>query len=111
MRGVRIDPGALRERVVLEAVSGAADGQGGWEPGWTAVAEVFALVEPGRVSNRVVGDGRGEVGAFRVTVRFREGLEAGMRFGWGGRKLDITGVQDPDGTRRFLRCAAQEARP
>ena len=44
----------------------------------------------------------------RVTLRWRNGVAAGMRFARQGRIFDIVTVHDPDDTGRYLVCRARE---
>ena len=105
MARLSIDPGRLRHRLTLEKPRLLADGAAG---GFEAGEALFALVEPaGPVP--VEDTGFAMPGQrLTVTLRFRPGLAAGQRFGFGDRLRVIEGAFDPDETGRFLRCLCRE---
>ena len=104
--------GALRERVILEALAASPDGAGGRVRTWAPVAEMWAAVtagstdawraeapEPDGLAGRLTRD---------VTIRWREGVAPAQRFRLGARVLEITAVIDLDERRRFLTCHCME---
>lgn len=110
MAKVFVDPGVLRSRLVLQAVTALPDGLGGFAESWSDVATVFARLEPVAADS---GFGAGqtlETVTHRVTMRRLTGVEAGMRFaGDDGRSFEIVTVQDPDESGRYLLCRTREA--
>lgn len=105
---MQLDPGRLRARLVLQAMTPQSDGEGGHTEGWSDVAALWALVEPATARDRFAADQRLAELTHRVTIRFRDDVRSGMRFAWGARKLLIRSVHDPDEAGRFLMCRAQE---
>ncbi len=99
--------GRRRRRLSLQAETVMPDGAGGGAAQWIEVAQVFAAVEgiggnEEDVAMRVAGRTR-----YRVGLRYRDGVAAGMRFVDGGRVLTIRAAFDPDGTRRRLTCLCE----
>lgn len=103
--------GALRRRLVLEAAVATPDGVGGMTQAYQTVAALWAQVEwlsGGEHWRR----GRPEQAAtHRVTMRWRDGVDAGQRLRDGERLFDIRAVADPDGGRRRLVCLVLEITP
>lgn len=100
--------GELRHRVSIERVIRVSDSAGGATTTWELVAMVWAaiwtrssdeLVEHDRVAGRATHD---------VWLRYRAGIDPGMRIVFGARVFDIRGVIDQDGRRRFLKCPVAE---
>lgn len=105
-----IDPGTLRHEVMLQKAELIADGAGGHQENWVEVATMFARVEPVSAQSSFGAAQPLETATHRVTLRYREGLQGGMRFIWRGRILAIITVHDPDETQRYLICRAREGR-
>lgn len=108
MATVLIDPGALRQLLVLERCETSQDESGGLVEVWTEVAQLFALVEPLAAGSRFGADQTLETVTHRITLRWREGLASGMRFVKQGRRFEIVTVHDPDETGRYLVCRVEE---
>lgn len=100
--------GTLRRRLVLEATVATPDGVGGTTQAYETVAALWGQVEwlaGGEHWRR----GRPEQAAtHRITMRWRDGVDAGQRLRDGERLFDIRAVADPDGSRRRLVCHALE---
>lgn len=108
MSGLTIDPGALREALVLEALAAVQDDSGGQVGDWVEVGSVFAGIVPVRASARAGADQRLEKVTHRITIRFRDDIASGMRFRKGARTFLVTALHDPDETGRYLLCMAEE---
>jgi len=103
--------GAMRRRLILEAPVATPDGIGGATLIFQTVAAVWARVEwlSGTERFRL---GRPEQSAsYRITLRWRAGIDAGQRLRDATRLFDIRAVDDPDGSRRRLVCLAEEIKP
>jgi SPP1 family predicted phage head-tail adaptor len=104
-----VDPGALRSEFALQAKTPVPDGLGGHSESWAETATVFAKIEPISATSRFGPDQTVETVTHRVTLRWRNGVAAGMRFVRQGRIFDIVTVHDPDDTGRYFVCRAREA--
>lgn len=111
MRAQFIDPGALRSELSLQACTTTPDGMGGHTQTWTEITTVFARIEPVSAASFHGPDQTMETVTHRVTLRWRNGVAAGMRFVRQARIFDIVTVHDPDDTGRYLVCRAREAGP
>lgn len=104
------DPGLMTARLDLEAAVASADGQGGAVIAWTAVASLWARIEP--VSFVVGEKGAASETAtvtHRIWIRFRDGVLPGQRLRKGERLFVLGLVRDPDETARYLVCHCEEA--
>lgn len=108
MQTVFIDPGALRSELVLEVSSSVDDGAGGRIESWGEVATLFAHIEPVEARSVFGGGQTLETTTHRVTLRFHDGVESGMRLRKQDRVFDILTVHDPDETGRYLVCRVRE---
>ena len=105
-----LDAGLLNKRAALEVNEPVPDGMGGASDAWAEIAEVSIRVEPLAHDARQRFDQRVATLTHRVTMRHREGLDRGMAFRLGQRRLLVRSVHDPDETRRFLVCRCEEER-
>lgn len=110
MGALRVDPGRLSTRLVLEEAGGLADGQGGVIEDWQPLASLWGRVEPMRAKSRETAGTATALISHRVTVRYRNDIRHTMRFAHRGRHLIIRAVRDPDETRRYLQCDCEEIR-
>lgn len=103
-----IDAGKLRTELRVESAVTMEDGAGGHSQTWEEWAVLFGQVEP-MTANSYFGAGQDhESVTHRVIVRFREGLQSGMRFVTNGRCLSIVTVRDLDERGRYLLCQVRE---
>lgn len=109
MRTLFLDPGSLRSELALQANTPVPDGLGGHTESWEEIATVFARIEPVSATSRFGPDQTVEAVTHRITIRWRNGVAAGMRFARHGRNFDIVTVHDPDNSGRYLVCRAREA--
>ena len=109
MRTLFLDPGSLRSELALQANTSVPDGLGGYAESWVEIATVFAKIEPVSATSRFGPDQTMETVTHRITMRWRSGVAAAMRFVRQGRIFDIVTVHDPDDTGRYLVCRAKEA--
>ena len=106
-----VDPGALRNRLVLQTVTAVPDGLGGFAESWSDVATVFARIEPVSADSRFGAGQTLETVTHRMTLRRRGDVEPGMRFACAGRIFVIVTVHDPDESGRYLVCRTREKKP
>jgi SPP1 family predicted phage head-tail adaptor len=100
--------GRLKRRLMLEQPSENADGAGGLTRSFVTVATLWANLEWLAGEERWRQDRPEQAGLYRVTLRWRSGLTAGMRFRDGTRIFEIRSAGDPDGARRSLVCLTEE---
>ena len=100
--------GEMRERVTLQSPLLVADGAGGADVSWDDEATVWAKVETLSGEERVTGERLAPRARFRLTIRYREGLNAAMRVVWKTRALDIRAIRDPDGRKHLLILDCEE---
>jgi SPP1 family predicted phage head-tail adaptor len=105
---LRIDPGRFHMELVLEQASEAADEMGGEVETWSAVATVFASLEPVSAKSVFGADQTLETVTHLIVLRQGEDVRSGMRFTRGDRIFDILTVHDPDETRRYFQCESRE---
>lgn len=106
-----IDPGLLNVRLVLERPVETADGQGGVTTGFSALATLWARIEP-RAAKADEAAGALQVAVtHRIWLRRRADLAGGMRLRKGARRFAIRAFRDPDETGRYTLCDCEEMKP
>jgi len=100
--------GALNSRVTLEAPQATPDGAGGEAITWVAVAALWAELRPAGGGETFTFERAEPAVGWRVRIRFRDDVKPDMRFSIGPRVLEIRAAFDPDGSRSFLECLAEE---
>lgn len=109
MSGVTfLDPGSLRHRVTIEAVSNLSDGLGGSVEAWSEWRTVWAHIEPIRVDLRERASQTDELVSHRVHLRQPLEVTSEMRLRKGARIFDIETIHDPDETRRYWLLIVRE---
>lgn len=106
----------LRRPLVLETLTRAPDGLGGFSESWVARGTLWAEVVPGAGRELVREEVTGSSVPLRITVRgARIGAPsrpaAGDRFREGGRSFRIVAVTERDPAGRYLLCFAHEELP
>ena len=101
----------LRRRLTIEAPVETADGSGGADIAFATIGAAWAQVEWLRGDERWRADRFEQAGQHRITLRYRTGLTAGMRFRDGARLFGIMAVGDPDGSARRIMCQCEEIIP
>jgi SPP1 family predicted phage head-tail adaptor len=110
VKAPEIDPGALRNRVTIEAATPTPDGAGGETVTWSSVATAWAAVDTIGAGEAAVAGHTAGVATHRITMRFRDDLAGGMRVAWRGRTFRVLTASDPDESRRFLVIETLEER-
>ncbi|MEM7567219.1 MAG: phage head closure protein [Pseudomonadota bacterium] len=102
--------GALRRRVAIQEMTLVPDGAGGFESGWTTIAQTWAAFSPisaaesydeGLVTSRTT---------HKVLIRYREDIHPSMRIVAGTRSYEVLASLDPDDRRSRLQLYVEEAR-
>ena len=94
----------LRERITFEQPDRTEDEYGGGEVVWTEVVTVYASVQPIMGTAREITRAEQVAGlaGYRITVRRRDDVHAGMRIQWRARSLKIHSLHDGDITLEIL---------
>lgn len=105
------DPGMLRAPLTLQAYQDVSDGQGGVMRSWITITDLYAHMEP--VSGSAQSRGRADeaLANYRITIRYRDDIEADYRFLRNEREIYIREIHDLDETKRYLVCRCQEIKP
>jgi SPP1 family predicted phage head-tail adaptor len=107
----RVPTAARRARLTLEAPVETPDVLGGAAITFEPVATLWARIEAHGGRERVTGAAAEGVVETRITLRWRDGVDARMRFTDSARLFLIRAVSDPDGRRRDLVCLCEEITP
>lgn len=87
-----IDPGRMRERVVVQRATETRNAIGESVQTWSTFVERWASVD-GLSSREVLQTGQQQTEVtHRVRMRYVEGLTQQMRISWRGRTLEITSL-------------------
>lgn len=100
--------GRLKRRLVIEVPTETGDGAGGVTRSHATVATVWANLEWITGEERWRQNRPEQAASWRITLRWRAGLTAAMRFRDGTRLFAIRAIGDPDGGRRSLVCLTEE---
>ena len=100
--------GALRHRVTLEAPVTSADGAGGRNVTWSAIATLWVAIEPVSAAEVAVADRLDGRVTHRITLRHRADVVGGMRLTMDGRVFRILVAHDPDEAGRWTEILAEE---
>jgi SPP1 family predicted phage head-tail adaptor len=85
----RTTAGNLRHRLLLQDELRTADDMGGYERGWSDVAQLWAEIVPISGKERLIaGQLHAEI-SHRIRIRYRTGVHAGMRLLYGERAFYI----------------------
>ncbi len=103
--------GAARRRLVLEAPVALSDDAGGQTETFGPVASVWAQVRWRSGDERSRAGREEQVARFEITIRWRAGVNAGMRLTGQGATYGIISAGDPDGRRTRLSCLCEEISP
>lgn len=92
----------LNRRMTLEAQTLTPDGGGGYTTGWYTIATIWASIEPVSGGDVFGPDASEARVKYRVTLRRRSDVLAGMRVNDGGRLFAIHAVLDDVPQSQFL---------
>lgn len=106
-----MDPGALNARLVLEAPVETPDGQGGVEVDFSALATLWARIEPVSARTDETAGALRRTVTHRIRLRWRDDLAGGMRLRKGGRLFTLLAFRDPDETGQCMLCDCEEITP
>lgn len=103
--------GRLNSRVEIQAPAHTPDAAAGRRSGWRKLVSVAAEVVP-MAGNVGLDDGISRaVQAYRVTIRWRRGIDTRHRLIWQGQALRINSAVDPDQNRERLVMMCETGMP
>lgn len=100
--------GSLRHRLRLEAPVDVSDDAGGFERTYHTIANVWAKISPIGANSQFMEQRFEQSTRFRIDLRWRSDIHAGMRLVFRDQIFLIQAVYDPDGAQRALTCACEE---
>ena len=100
--------GARSRLFVVEVPREAPDGFGGVIRSYEAGPQVWGAMEMLAGTERFRADRLEQAVTHRITLTYRDGVDAAMRLVLGLRRFAIRSVCDPDGSRRDLVCLVEE---
>jgi len=103
--------GAARCRLVLEQPVTLPDGAGGVQTQFVALGTIWARLRWTGGEERLRAGRPEQAARHEITIRWRPGVDAGMRFTGLGRAFAIRSAGDPEGDRRRLVCLCEEITP
>lgn len=90
-----LDPGQLNRRVTLQKEVRTPDGAGGYVKTWKTWATTWGCVEPSSGTEPYFSDQLYPHQQYKITIRYRAGVQPGMRLLLGKQVLRIRSVGDP----------------
>lgn len=99
--------GQLRERITIQQAVETPDGGGGSSVVWTDLATLWAEVRPLSGRERLQAQQIEASVDYRVTIRYRSDVDAGMRVVWGALTMNIRAVYNEDRKRKYLTLDAE----
>lgn len=103
-----IDPGRFSVRLVLERPVEVPDGQGGVTRNFSALASLWACIEPAVAKADEAAGAVPVTVTHRIWLRWRDDLAGGMRLRKGARLFVIRAFRDPDEAARYALCDCEE---
>jgi len=101
--------GRLRHQVTIIQAVPAPDGAGGLTKTWTALATVWAAVDPLRGREYFAAQQVTAEITHKVTLRYLTGVRPEMRVQFGDREFDIMAVINPQERNIYLELMCVEA--
>jgi SPP1 family predicted phage head-tail adaptor len=96
--------GILRARITLQRPASMPDELGGAAASWVNAGAAWAEIEALGGSEAGAADVLVSANLLRVTLRRFDGVRAGWRVTWSGRRFRIVAVADDGGPRIALAC-------
>jgi SPP1 family predicted phage head-tail adaptor len=82
----------LNKRVIIEEVTEATDGAGGYTTSWATNVTVWAEIKPISGCEMIEADKIAEIITHVITIRYVSGITPKMRVNFGGRIFEIQSV-------------------
>jgi SPP1 family predicted phage head-tail adaptor len=99
--------GRLNRRISIEAPVRSPNGQGGFTKGWAPTFDVWAEMIPLRGEEAVQHNLQTSRQLWKVTIRWRAGINEECRAMFNGKPLNIRTCEDPNGRREQLVMTAE----
>lgn len=103
--------GRMRHEIVVQQVSRAADGQGGFTETWSTFATVWAAIDPVSAYQQFQAEALQHRVTHKITMRYLSGLTSDMRISFGGRLFHIQSFRDFEEKGKFHEVQAEEGAP
>jgi SPP1 family predicted phage head-tail adaptor len=100
--------GAMRQLIVIQSVSRAADGGGGYTNTWSTAQSVYAHVSQVSGTEPYLQGQLTEKGLWRFTTRYIAGITTAYRISWNSGIYNIRSVINEDERNKFLVITAEE---
>lgn len=94
--------GRLNRRVQIEKPARVPNGAGGFVKGWEQIGKAWAEMIPLRGDEALEHSVQRATQIWKVTMRWRAGVNEQCRLLFAGKPLNITTCEDPDGKRAEL---------
>ncbi len=107
-RGKKNTTSRLRHKLALQQEVRISDGVGGYAKSWHTLVEVWAEIKPLTGSEQLVAGQLQGASNYKIALRYRSDITAGMRFLFDGRVFNIRSVLNIDEKRDMLDVLAQE---
>lgn len=101
-------PGKMKQRVSIQSITQASDGQGGFTESWATDATVWAYVRPVKGYEKYQAQQVQTPVTHKITIRYRTGVTTKQRILFGSRVFNIKEVLNPDEANHFLEIIALE---
>lgn len=99
--------GELDQRVTIQRLTLASDGQGGSTESWADVVTVWAHVRPRSGREVVQFDRVNGEHAYLFVIRYRSGIRESDRLVWQGVNYNIRSISDQSGRKLYLELDAE----
>jgi len=107
----RVDIGAMRHRVTLEAAVDSPGPGGVAARSWNELGRAWAEIRPGSSRTLMDSGRRTTETTVAIRMRYRNGLSRAGRIIKGGRAFIVLGVRDVEEAQRILEFTCREDTP
>jgi SPP1 family predicted phage head-tail adaptor len=98
----------LRHQVVIEQPTNADDGGGSKVPSWSTLYTTRAKISDPKAHEKISAEKMEQKITHVVTMRYRSGIDTGMRIRFGSRYFYIKTITNPGERNRWLVMTAEE---
>lgn len=108
---MKLKAGDLNRGIMLQIPTRTPNGRGGFTKGWSDPVTVWAKMVPLRGDEALQHSLLHKRQLWRVTIRYRAGVDVECRATYQGETLAITACEDPDGRRERLEMTCETGVP